>query len=103
MDFANYEPDKFLQQAKYKWGRRQSTHGSGNESGNKDAARLTKWANENKVSVILSETGCIGYVDGKTEGPRNRETAVVQEMSMILMCRRCPGDLVGSGEGKNYL
>ena len=72
--FHNYEPDKFLQQAKYRSGVVGNPHTEAvTKAVIKDAARLTKWANENKVSVILSETGCIGYVDGKTEGPRNRE------------------------------
>ena len=72
--FHNYEPDKFLQQAKYRSGFVGNPHTEAvTKAVKKDAARLTKWANENKVPVILSETGCIGYVDGKTEGPRNRE------------------------------
>ena len=79
--FHNYEPDKFLQQAKY------GPHTDSNESGNKRCC-ITKWANENKVPVVLSETGCIGDVDGKTKDQGIEKTAVyLQEMFMILMSR----------------
>ena len=72
--FHNYEPDKFLQQAKYRSGVVGNPHTEAvTKAVIKDAARLTEWANRNNVPVILSETGCIGYVDGKTEGPKNPE------------------------------
>lgn len=72
--FHNYEPDKFLQQAKYRSGVVGNPHTEAvTKAVIKDAARLTEWANKNNVPVILSETGCIGYVDGKTEGPKNPE------------------------------
>ena len=72
--FHNYEPEEFLQQAKYRSGVVGRPHTKAvTKAVNKDAARLTEWANKNKVPVILSETGCIGYIDGKTEGPKNPE------------------------------
>ncbi len=72
--FHNYEPEEFLQQAKYRSGVVGRPHTeSVTKTVKKDAARLTEWANKNNVPVILSETGCIGYVDGKTEGPKNPE------------------------------
>ena len=72
--FHNYEPDKFLQQAQYRSGVVGNPHTEAvTKAVIKDAARLTEWANKNNVPVILSETGCIGYVDGKTEGPKNPE------------------------------
>jgi len=72
--FHNYEPEEFLQQAKYRSGVVGRPHTEAvTKAVKKDAARLTEWANKNNVPVILSETGCIGYVDGKTEGPKNPE------------------------------
>ena len=72
--FHDYEPEEFLQQAKYRSGVVGRPHTeSVTKAVKKDAARLTEWANKNNVPVILSETGCIGYVDGKTEGPNNPE------------------------------
>jgi len=68
----NYEPGHFLQQAKYRSGTVGKPHTESiTQSVIKDADRLSKWANKHNVPVILSETGCIGYVDGKTEGPKN--------------------------------
>lgn len=69
--FHSYEPKEFLQQAKYR-------HGSfGREYSKKyskmvynDAQRAIKWANRHKVPVMLTETGCIGYLEGK-EGPKS--------------------------------
>ncbi len=37
-----------------------------------DAQRAIKWANKHKVPVMLTETGCIGYLDGK-EGPKSND------------------------------
>lgn len=72
--FHNYEPEQFLQQAKYRSGVVGQPHTKAVTKAVKaDAARLIEWANANTVPVILSETGCIGYVDGKTEGPKNPE------------------------------
>ena len=72
--FHNYEPEEFLQQAKYRSGVVGRPHTEAvTKAVKKDAARLIQWANKNKVPVILSETGCIGYIDGKTEGPKNPE------------------------------
>ena len=68
----NYEPEHFLQQAKYRSGTVGKPHTESiTQSVIKDANRLSKWANKHNVPVILTETGCIGYVDGKTEGPKN--------------------------------
>ena len=39
----------------------------------KDASKISNWAKDKNVPVIMSEVGCIGYVDGKTEGPKNPE------------------------------
>ncbi|NBT42729.1 MAG: hypothetical protein EBT20_20130 [Alphaproteobacteria bacterium] len=71
--FHNYEPEEFLQQAKYRYG------SYGREYSNKhskmvfsDAQRAIKWANKHKVPVMLTETGCIGYLDGK-EGPKSND------------------------------
>ena len=70
--FHNYEPENFLQQAKYRSGTVGRPHTINvTNSVSADAARLSAWANSQKVPVILSETGCIGYIDGKTEGPKN--------------------------------
>lgn len=69
--FHNYEPVEFLQQANYRYG------SYGREYSEKhskmvfsDAQRAIKWANRHKVSVMLTETGCIGYLKGK-EGPKS--------------------------------
>ena len=35
-----------------------------------DAQRAIKWANKHKVPVMLTETGCIGHLEGK-EGPQS--------------------------------
>lgn len=70
--FHNYEPNEFNQQASYRSGVFGKPHTKMvTTSVKKDAARLLKWSVKHKVPVILSETGCIGYYDGKTEGPKN--------------------------------
>ena len=71
----NYEPIAFLQQSMPLRGQKPGVPYSEKIAAGvwKDAALLASWANKNKVPVILSETGCIGYVDGKSEGPKNEE------------------------------
>lgn len=71
--FHNYEPEEFLQQAKYRYG------SFGREYSKKhskmvfsDAQRAINWANRHKVPVMLTETGCIGYLEGK-EGPKSND------------------------------
>ena len=69
--FHNYEPEEFLQQAKYRhgsYGREYSKNHS--KMVLSDAQRAIKWANRHEVSVMLTETGCIGYLEGK-EGPKS--------------------------------
>ena len=70
--FHPYEPYEFTQQARYRG------HASGKPFSKyheniirSAAARLRSWAIKNQVPVMISETGCISYTDGKTEGPAN--------------------------------
>ena len=68
--FHSYEPERFLQQKMDRAGRSGIEYTSSvQRSVARDAKRLIGWANKHSVPVILSETGCIGYVDGVTEGP----------------------------------
>lgn len=68
--FHSYEPRRFLQQKSDRAGRSGIEYTqSVRSSVARDAKRLIDWANKYSVPVILSETGCIGYVDGVTEGP----------------------------------
>jgi hypothetical protein len=67
------QPEEFLQQAKYRYG------SFGREYSKKhskmvfsDAQRAINWANRHKVPVMLTETGCIGYLEGK-EGPKSND------------------------------
>ena len=78
LGFHNYEPDlSSHQQAKSLGGVVGNPHTEAViESGQKRSlTRLTEWANKNNVPVINSFTTwfVIGYVDGKTEGPKNPE------------------------------
>ena len=68
--FHSYEPERFLQQSKDRYGSFGREY-SANYSAiiKADAQRAIKWANKHDVSVMLTETGCIGYVEGK-EGPK---------------------------------
>ena len=71
--FHNYEPENFLQQAKYRYGsygREYSKNHS--QMVSNDAQRAIKWANRHKVPMMLTETGCIGYLEGK-EGPKTND------------------------------
>lgn len=70
--FHPYEPYEFTQQAKYRG------HASGKPFSKyhanvirSSAKRLRSWAIKHQVPVMISETGCISYTDGKTEGPAN--------------------------------
>ena len=68
--FHSYEPRRFLQQKKDRAGRSGIEYSeSVRRTVIRDSERLISWANKHAVPVILSETGCIGYVDGSTEGP----------------------------------
>jgi hypothetical protein len=71
--FHNYEPEEFLQQAKYRYGSFGRAYTKKYASWvAKDARRAIKWANKHKVPLMLTETGCIGYLKGK-EGPKTNE------------------------------
>lgn len=68
--FHSYEPERFLQQKVDRAGRSGIKYSASvRRSVARDAKRLINWANKYSVPVIISETGCIGYVDGVTEGP----------------------------------
>ena len=74
--FHNYKPEEFLQQAKYRSGSYEleysATHSKMVVS---DAQRAIKQTNKHKVPLMLTETGCIGYLKGK-EGPKTNEDCV---------------------------
>ena len=71
--FHSYDPHKFLQQAEYRSGSFGKPYKSGYTKMIKnDAQRAIKWSNRLKVPVMLTETGCIGYLEGK-EGPATNE------------------------------
>jgi hypothetical protein len=66
----SYEPFAFTQQASYRGypaGRPFSDQHR--QVVQADARRLINWSRQHNVPVILGEFGCIGYTDGKTEGP----------------------------------
>ena len=67
--FHNYEPEEFLQQSKYRYGSfgRKYSH-KYSKMVESDSKRAIKWANKHKVPIMLTETGCIGYLKGQ-EGP----------------------------------
>ena len=72
--FHNYQPEYFLQQAKYRSGYVGKPYNENiTKAVKKDASKISNWAKDKNVPVIMSEVGCIGYVDGKTEGPKNPE------------------------------
>jgi len=71
--FHSYEPEEFLQQSRKRYGSFGRPYKSSYSAiVASDATRLVKWANRHQVPVMITETGCIGYVDGK-EGPSTND------------------------------
>ena len=71
--FHNYEPEEFLQQAKYRYG---SFGRKYKQKYSKiiitDAKKAISWANKHNVPIMLSETGCIGHIKD-IEGPESND------------------------------
>lgn len=66
----SYEPFAFTQQATYRGYRVGQTFSDQDRRVvQADAKRLINWSRQHNVPVILGEFGCIGYTDGRTEGP----------------------------------
>ena len=70
--FHNYEPEEFLQQGKMvkHFGKRYTKNNTNTVQ--KDAIKAIRWANKHQVPIIISETGCVGYL-AKKEGPQSNE------------------------------
>ena len=71
--FHSYEPEQFLQQAKYRYGSFGKPYKEKyTKMIQKDAQHAIKWSNRHKVPIMLTETGCIGFLAGQ-EGPKTNE------------------------------
>ena len=71
--FHQYEPREFLQQADYNYGSFGRAYTKKHASWvAKDASRAISWANKHNVPIMLTETGCIGFLEGK-EGPKTND------------------------------
>lgn len=70
--FHNYEPETFIKQGTsgFKWGSPYSKKIS--EIVAKDAKRAIKWANKHKVPIMITEMGCVGFLEGR-EGPATND------------------------------
>lgn len=70
----SYEPFAFTQQATYRGYRAgQPFTVQDRQVIQADARRMIKWSRQHNVPIILGEFGCIGYTDGRTEGPAASE------------------------------